>query len=86
MVVGAYENTYEVDSCTKIEVSEVCLVDRESQYADSIFCLKNGYVPIELDLKNKSTLRLKVNQYQLVNDVLLKKNYDYVLLRCLEKP
>ena len=25
------------------------------------------------------------NQYQLIDDVLFRKNYDFVLLRCLEK-
>ena len=28
---------------------------------------------------------MKAKQYQLVNDVLFRMNYDYVLLRCLEK-
>ena len=30
-------------------------------------------------------MRLKANQYQLIDDVLFRNNYDYVLLRCLEK-
>jgi len=47
--------------------------------------LKKGYAPHELDVKKKRALRLKANQYQLINDVLFRKNYDYVLLRCLEK-
>ena len=38
-----------------------------------------------LDHTKKRALRLKAKQYQLVNDVLFKRNYDSVLLRCLEK-
>jgi hypothetical protein len=38
-----------------------------------------------LDFKKKCTLRIKVTQYQLINNVLFKKNYDLMLLRCLEK-
>ena len=56
-----------------------------SQYIDLIFYLKNGYVALELDFNKKRALILKANQYQLVNDVLFRKKYDSVLLRCLEK-
>jgi hypothetical protein len=38
-----------------------------------------------LDFKKKPTLRIKATQYQLINNVLFKKNYDSMLLRCLEK-
>ena len=64
---------------------EVSLNDVESLYADIIFYLKNGYAPSNLDYKKKRALRLKAKQYQLVNDVLFKLNYDSILLRCLEK-
>jgi hypothetical protein len=47
--------------------------------------LKNGYAPMQLNYKRKRALRLKANQYQIINDVLFRKNYDSVLLRCLEK-
>lgn len=36
--------------------------------------------------KTKCALRLTSNQYELINDVLFRKNYDLILLRCLEKP
>ena len=41
---------------------------------------------MHLNYKTKRALRLKSNQYQLVDDVLFRKNYDSILLRCLEKP
>ena len=69
----------------EIQTYEVCLNDFESLYVDIIFYLKNGYAPPNLDHTKKRALRLKAKQYQLVNDVLFKMNYDSVLLRCLEK-
>lgn len=30
-------------------------------------------------------LRLKENKYEIIDDVLFRRNYDFVLLRCLEK-
>jgi len=41
---------------------------------------------MHLNYKTKRALRLKSNQYQLVDDVLFRKSYDLVLSRCLEKP
>eukprot|EP00253_Pinus_taeda_P002923 PITA_02923 len=69
----------------QVQTYEVRLNDTESLYADIIYYLKNGYAPAHLDHTKKRALRLKAKQYQLVNDVLFKKNYDSVLLRCLEK-
>eukprot|EP00253_Pinus_taeda_P028317 PITA_28317 len=58
---------------------------QESLYADTIYYLKNGYALAHLDHTKKRALRLKAKQYQLINDVLFKRNYDSILLRCLEK-
>eukprot|EP00253_Pinus_taeda_P002777 PITA_02777 len=69
----------------EVQIYEVSLNDIESRYADIIFYLKNGYAPSNLNHKKKRALRLKAKQYQLVNDVLFRMIYDYVLLRCLEK-
>ena len=69
----------------EIQMYEVSLNDVESLYADIIFYLKNGYAPPNLDYTKKTDLRLKAKKYQLVNDLLFRMNYDYVLLRCLEK-
>ena len=51
---------------------------------DIIFYLKNGYAPSNLNYTKKRALRLKAKQYQLVNDVVFRMNYDSILLRCLE--
>eukprot|EP00253_Pinus_taeda_P027427 PITA_27427 len=69
----------------EIQMYEVSLNDVESLYVDIIYYLKNGYAPSNLDHTKKRALRLKAKQYQLMNDVLFRINYDFVLLRCLEK-
>jgi len=69
----------------EVQVYEVSLNNAESLYADIIYYLKNGYAPPNLDHTKKRSLRLKSKQYQLVNDILFRINYDSVLLRCLEK-
>eukprot|EP00253_Pinus_taeda_P027969 PITA_27969 len=68
-----------------IQVYEVSLNDNESLYADIIYYLKNGYAPSHLNHTKKRALRLKAKQYKLLNDVLSRINYDYVLLRCIEE-
>ena len=73
------------NSSEEVQTYEVSLNDIESLYADTIYYLKNGYAPAHLDHTKKRALRLKAKQYQLINDVLFKRNYDSVLLRCLEK-
>eukprot|EP00253_Pinus_taeda_P028047 PITA_28047 len=70
---------------TYIQVYEVSLNDNESLYVDIICYMKNGYAPSHLDYTKKRALRLKGKQYQLLNNVLFRINYDFVLLRCLEE-
>jgi len=48
--------------------------------------LKNGYAPCNCSYKNKHAIRLKVKNFIIVDDVLFRRNYDSILLRCLEKP
>eukprot|EP00253_Pinus_taeda_P027971 PITA_27971 len=83
MLVGASQ--IPETSSEEVETYEVSLNDTESLYANTIYYLKNGYSPAHLDHTKKRALRLKAKQYQLINDVLFKRNYDSVLLRCLEK-
>ena len=47
--------------------------------------LIHGYSPCYLDPKNRREIRLKSASFQLINDVLFRKNFDGVLMRCLEK-
>ena len=74
------------DQSTEVQLFEVNLNDSESQYVDLKFFLKNGHAPLYLNYTAKRALRIKANQYQLIDNVLFRKNYDAILLRCLEKP
>eukprot|EP00253_Pinus_taeda_P031301 PITA_31301 len=69
----------------EVQVCEVSLNDEESLYADIIYYLKNGYAPSYLNYTKKRALRLKAKQYQFINDIIFRMNYDSVLLRCLDK-
>jgi hypothetical protein len=44
-----------------------------------------GSTPDYLEPKKKRALRLKSAQYQIIQGILCRKNYDGVFLRCLEK-
>eukprot|EP00253_Pinus_taeda_P027097 PITA_27097 len=68
------------------EINQISIADFESQYADLIFYLKNGYAPPNLSYKRKRAIRLKEFFFTIIDDVLFRQNYDSILLRCLEKP
>eukprot|EP00253_Pinus_taeda_P004051 PITA_04051 len=83
MLAGALQIS-EIPS-VEVQMCEVSLNDQKSLYADIIYYLKNRYAPSYLDHTKKRALRLKAKQYQLINDILFRMNYDSILLRCLEK-
>ena len=66
-------------------MNEISIINSESQYADLIFYLKNGYAPPDFSYKNKRALRLKAKHFEIIDNVLFRRNYDSILLRCLEK-
>eukprot|EP00253_Pinus_taeda_P032840 PITA_32840 len=68
------------------EINQISIADSESQYADLIFYLKNGYAPPNMSYKSKRAIRLKDFFFTIIDDVLFRQNYDSILLRCLEKP
>jgi len=49
------------------------------------YYLTHGLGPHYLEPNKKISLRLKSTQYQIIQGMLCMKNYDCVLLRCLEK-
>ena len=61
------------------------LASSDSLYNDLKYYLTQGRIPNHLYARKKWALRLKSAQYQLIDGVLFQKNYDKVLLRCLEK-
>ena len=66
---------------------EVCFIPdpASSWYTNIQTYLETGSALDHLDPKNKRAVILKSAPYQLVNNVLFRKNADGVLLRCLEK-
>lgn len=85
MLAGASNLSKLQHSGDDVQIYEVSLKDSESRYVDIIFYLKNGYAPTQLNYTKKRALRLKARQYKIADDVLFRINYDFVLLRCLEK-
>ena len=49
------------------------------------YYLTHGSSPSHLDSRKKQALRLKSAQYQMIDGVLFRQNYDKVLPTCLEK-
>ena len=84
LLAGASNIPDHEDLDNTAQVNEISMIDSESQYADLIFYLKNGYAPSEYSYKNKSALRLKAKHYEIIENVLFGRNYDSVLIRCLE--
>lgn len=85
LLTGASNIPDHEDSDSTAQVNELSIIESESQYVVLIFYLKNGYAPHEFKYKNKRAFRLKPKHYEIIDNVLFRKNYDFVLLRCLEK-
>nr|KUM49429.1 hypothetical protein ABT39_MTgene3978 [Picea glauca]QHR86979.1 hypothetical protein Q903MT_gene988 [Picea sitchensis] len=49
------------------------------------YYLHHGSSPTYLDSRKRRALRLQSAKYQLIDGILFRKNYDGVLLRCMEK-
>ena len=71
----------------ELHVMEVCplFTAPESWYRDLVRYLQAGMLPEHWISKQRRALCLKSASYQIAEGVLFKKNYDGVLLRCLEK-
>ena len=67
--------------------TQICFTQTvpNSWYNDIIFYLLHGTTPRNIDPKNKIALRLRSSYFQLINDVLFRKNFYGVFLRFLEK-
>eukprot|EP00253_Pinus_taeda_P026102 PITA_26102 len=85
LLAGASNIPESSDTYQSETINQISIIDSESQYVDLIFYLKNGYSPPNLSYKNKRAIRLKAKKFTIIDDVLFRKNYDSVLLRCLEK-
>jgi hypothetical protein len=52
-------------------------------YGYIIFYLRSGQFPATMNPKERRTLKMKSNQYVLIDDILFRRNYDGILLRCV---
>ena len=71
---------------TELHMIDVCPIftTLESWYRYLIHYLQQGHFPEDWNSKQRRELCLKFTSYQIIDGVLLKKNYDRVFLRCLE--
>jgi hypothetical protein len=76
-------NSDYVDGMISISVGEP-LVDSE-WYRDIVFYLRSGQFPVTMNPKERRTLKMKENQYVLIVDILFRRNYDGILLRCIDE-
>jgi len=81
MLIGASHLSTKKDQGNDVKISEVSLNDAQSQYVDLKFYLKNWYDPMHLNYKTKHALRLKSNQYELIDDVLLIKKLWFSIIK-----
>jgi len=54
-------------------------------YKDNRFYLRSGKFPITMNPKERRTLKMKENQYMLIADILFRRNFDGILLRCVDE-
>ena len=71
---------------TAIEPESIQFNDiSESWYTDMKRYLSTGNMPTDFDAHKWRGLHLKSARYQLISDIFFRRNFDNVLLRCLEK-
>ena len=87
MTENGKNEEYAWEDEAELHLMDVCplFIAHESWYRDLVHYLQAGLLPEHWISKQRRALRLKSASYQLVEGVLFRKNYDGVLLRCLEK-
>jgi hypothetical protein len=76
-------NSDSLDGMISILVGEP-LVDLE-WYGDIVFYLSSRKFSVTMNPKEKKTLKMKSNQYVLIVDILFRRNYHGILLRCVDE-
>jgi hypothetical protein len=72
-----------VDAMISISVGET-LVDSE-WYGDIIFYLRSDQFLVTMNPRERRTLKMKVNQYVSIANMLFRRNFDGILLRCVDE-
>jgi hypothetical protein len=65
-------------------VIQETILENSEWYKHIIFYLKIGQFPPEMSSMERRTLKIKTNNYFLVSRVLFMRNFDGILLRCLD--
>jgi hypothetical protein len=76
-------NSDYVDGMISISVGEP-LADLE-WYGDIVLYLSFGQFPITMSPKERRKLKLKSNQYVMIDDISFRRNYNVVLLICVDE-
>jgi hypothetical protein len=76
-------NNDSLDGMISISVGEP-MADSE-WYRDIIFYLRSGQFPVTMNPKERRTLKMKSSQYVMIADILFRRNYDGILLRCVDE-
>jgi hypothetical protein len=81
------ENQINTSIANQHNETQICCTQivPNSWYDNIRFYLLHRTAPRNLDPKNIRSLRLKYTSFQLIKDILFRKNFDNVFLRCLEK-
>ena len=77
------ENGDSVDGIISISLGEP-LTDLE-WYGDIIFYLRSRQFLVTMNPKERRTLKMKANKYVLIVDILFRRNFDGILLRCVDE-
>ena len=88
LVVEGQTNDYDDwENEAELHMIDICPIFTapESWYRDLVYYIQQGYLPEHWSSKQQRELRLKPASYQIINEVLFRKNYDWVFLRCLEQ-
>ena len=68
-----------------VDTIDVISTPSSEWYDDINFYLTHGYDPPILEFKQCRILSLKETPYHFIDNVIFRRNYDGVFLRCLEK-
>jgi hypothetical protein len=72
-----------VDGVISISVREP--LDDSEWSRDIIFYLRSEKFFVTINSKDQRTLKMKKNQYVLISDIPFMRNYDGILLRCIDE-
>jgi hypothetical protein len=54
-------------------------------YRYIIFYLRSGKFPVIMNPKERRTLNMKSSEYVMIADILFRRNYDGIFIRCVDE-